>query len=114
MTREEMLAEVQSRTGETDSGVLASYFDEAGQAIIEKAYPFRNDVEDVPTKYQRKQIEIATYLINKRGAEGETRHDENGTGRTYESASVPKSMLKGVTPFAAIPNPVEDVPDENA
>lgn len=113
MTREEMLAELGKRTGESDGDVLASYFDEAGQAIIEKAYPFRDDVTEVPTKYQRKQIEIATYLLNKRGAEGEIRHDENGTGRTYESASVPKSMLNGVMPFAAIPNPVKEVPNEN-
>ena len=45
------------------------------------------------------QVEIAAYLMNKRGAEGETYHGENGVNRTYENASVPASMLAGVTPF---------------
>jgi hypothetical protein len=113
MTREEMLVELGKRTGESDGDVLASYLDEAGQAIIERAYPFRDDVTEVPVRYQRKQIEIATYLLNKRGAEGETKHDENGTNRTYESASVPNSMLYGIMPFASIPNPVREEENEN-
>ena len=42
------------------------------------------------------------YLINKRGAEGETTHNENGINRAYESASVPESLLGRVTPFAGV------------
>lgn len=112
MTREQMLADLQARTGETDNAVLTSYLDEAGAAIIEKAFPFVYDDElEVPTKYQRRQIEIATYLLNKRGAEGETKHDENGTNRSYEAASIPDSMLRGITPYAKVP---KERVDENA
>ena len=46
-----------------------------------------------------KQIEIAVYLYNKQGAEGQTAHSENGISRTYESADVPESMLRGIAPF---------------
>lgn len=111
MTREEMLALLVERTGESEE-VLTSFLDEAGQVIINRVYPFSEDIEEVPRKYQRRQIEIAIYLLNKRGAEGETKHDENGTNRTYETGSVPESMLRDVLPFCKIPEP-EDEDDEN-
>lgn len=111
MTREEMIAQLVERTGES-AEVLTSFLDEAGDVIINRAYPFRDDVVDVPRKYQRRQIEIAVYLVNKRGAEGETKHDENGTNRTYESASVPESMLRDIMPYCKIPS-AEDEDDEN-
>ena len=49
-----------------------------------------------------KQIEIATYLYNKQGAEGETKHNENGVDRTYESASIPESMLSDISPVVQV------------
>ena len=112
MSRDEMLALLVERTGESEE-VLTSFLDEAGDIIINRVYPFRYDVEEVPTKYQRRQIEIAIYLVNKRGAEGETKHDENGTNRSYESASVPESMLRDIMPYCKIPS-AEDEEDENA
>lgn len=112
MSRDEMLALLVERTGESEE-VLTSFLDEAGDIIINRVYPFRYDVEEVPTKYQRRQIEIAVYLVNKRGAEGETKHDENGTNRSYESASVPESMLRDIMPYCKIPS-AEDEEDENA
>lgn len=108
MTREAMLADLETRTGEADVDVLTSYLDEACQVIINRVYPFTEDVETVPTKYHRRQVEIATYLLNKRGAEGETKHDENGTNRTYEMASVPESMLRDILPYCKIPREAED------
>lgn len=111
MTQEEMLSILETRTGEQDTAVLTSYLEEAGQAIINRAFPFTDMVTEVPVKYQRRQIEIATYLMNKRGAEGETKHDENGTNRSYEAASVPESMLRDIMPYCKIP---KEYVDENA
>ena len=85
-----------------DESILLAYLRLAGVRIIEKAYPFRSDVEEVPAKYDMTQIEIAAYLLNKRGAEGETYHSENGINRSYENASVPPSMLAGVIPFVGV------------
>lgn len=85
-----------------DEDVLLAYLRFAGDRIIEKAYPFRSDVTEVPAKYAYTQIEIACYLLNKRGAEGETYHGENGINRSYENASVPASMLAGVIPFVGV------------
>jgi len=48
------------------------------------------------------QLEIATYLLNKRGAEGQTAHSENGISRSYESADVPSSMLNQIVPHCGI------------
>ena len=103
MTPEEMKTDLQARTGETSDTVLTSYLNQAGAAIIEKAYPFGDGEEEVPAKYQRRQIEIAEYLYLKKGAQGETKHDENGINRSYESGSIPDSMLKGITPLGYVP-----------
>jgi len=104
MTTEQMLARLQARTGEQDTALLASYLEDAGSAIINKCYPFRDDIKEVPAKYQNRQIEIAVYLVNKRGAEGETIHIENGTDRHYDSSSVPAAMLRDILPYAKIPS----------
>lgn len=112
MTNEEMLNRVQARTGEHDTALLSAYIEDAGTIIINKAYPFKTGITEVPEKYHHKQVEIAVYLINKRGAEGQTLHIENGIHRSYESASVPDSMLRDVIPLAKIPVP--EVLDEES
>lgn len=58
--------------------------------------------EPMESRWNIKQIEIAAYLYNKQGAEGETQHNENGVSRTYESASVPASMLSDISPIARV------------
>ena len=78
--------------------VLISYLRIAGEKIINRAYPYDDTVTEVPRRYGVLQCEIAQYLLNKRGAEGETAHSENGIDRTYESADVPESLLSEVIP----------------
>lgn len=88
---------------ETADSVLLAYLSVAGRKIIHRAYPFKkDDIERVPDKYATTQVEIACYLLNKRGAEGETYHSENGINRSYENADVPESMLSRVTPFVGV------------
>ena len=48
------------------------------------------------------QIEIAVFLYNKLGSEGETSHSENGVSRTYENAHIPDSMLNTIIPLGVI------------
>ena len=107
MENTEKLTLLRTMVGQSDSEnwtdeVLLAYLDIAGREIIRRAYPFKDDITDVPDKYNTLQCEIATYLLNKRGAEGETSHSENGIGRGYESAGVPESMLKSITPFCGV------------
>ena len=81
---------------------LRAYLGIAGQKIINRAYPYNDTVTEVPVRYGYLQCEIATYLLNKRGAEGEVAHGENGISRTYENADVPDSMLSDVIPHCGV------------
>lgn len=99
MTQATMLTVLTDMTGESDTDTLLAYLEIGAMRVLQKAYPFGPTQTVVPERYQNVQIEVAAYLLNKRGAEGETRHNENGIDRTYEAASVPDSMLKAVVPF---------------
>lgn len=48
------------------------------------------------------QVEIAAYMLNKRGAEGETAHSENGVSRSYEDGDIPATLLRRITPMAGV------------
>ena len=82
--------------------VLLLYLAIAGRKIINRAYPYDDTITEVPRRYGYLQCEIANYLLNKRGAEGQTAHSENGINRSYESADVPESMLSEVVPFCSV------------
>ena len=87
---------------EWSDGVLEAYLQIAGEKIINRAYPYDDTVTEVPRRYGVLQCEIACYLLNKRGAEGETSHSENGINRAYENADVPESLMSNVTPFVEV------------
>ncbi len=106
MTTEEKIkalkAMVEDEQVSYSDDVLSTYLYLAGSKIINRAYPYRDDVTEVPVKYEHIQLEVAAYLINKRGAEGQTAHSENGISRSYENADVPPSMLREITPHCGV------------
>lgn len=103
MTQAEKLTLLKAMVGSSDTDdVLLAYLDIAGGKIINRAYPFDPEATEVPRRYEFLQCEIASYLLNKRGAEGQTGHSENGISRSYESADVPESMLGAVTPMVGV------------
>ena len=103
MTEQEKLTALKAMVGGSDTDeVLSTYLLIAGKKIIARAYPYKDDVTEVPSIYDTLQLEIAAYLLNKRGAEGQTSHSENGISRSYENADVPASMLKAVTPHCGV------------
>lgn len=112
MTREQMIAKTKILAGESDTDVVSLYLDLAGEAIVQKKYPFGDGTETVPEKHQLLQCQIATYLLDKRGATGETAHNENGISRTYGSAHIPAEMLKEVIPFCKALSRQEVQPNE--
>lgn len=89
--------------GDSDE-TLTIYLMKAKELILNIVYPTeRNRAEmDVPAMYEMKQIEIAEYLMNKRGAEGEIQHIENGIHRNYGSSDVPEAMIRHITPFCGV------------
>lgn len=104
MTYDDKLTMLERMTDETEQGVLSTYLLLAEQVVMSKAYPF-DDVERpavMPARYDGVQVEIAAYMLNKRGAEGETAHSENGVSRTYENGDIPASLLRRITPMAGV------------
>ena len=87
---------------ETDETTINAYLDIAAQKVLARAYPFDDSVTEVPGRYKLLQCEIAAYLINKRGAEGQTAHSENGISRSYENGDVPESLLSAITPMCGV------------
>ena len=107
MTEVEKLSMLRIMVGQPNDGewaddVLISYLAIAGSAILNRAYPFGDTPTEVPRRYGYLQCEIANYLLNRRGAEGQTAHSENGISRSYESADVPESMLSEVIPHVGV------------
>ena len=105
MNTAEKKAALSAMVEEDSDSVLSTYLNLAKAVILNHAYPYGvpSSVTDVPAQYEQLQLEIAAYKLNKRGAEGETSHSENGVSRGYEDADVPKSMLRQIVPLAGIP-----------
>lgn len=102
MTDTEKLTMLKAMTDEKDESVLSTYLSIAGNKVLKRAYPFDNTVTVVPDRYAYNQVEIAAYLVNKRGAEGETAHSENGISRSYEDGDVPPTLLREIVPCASL------------
>ena len=103
MTQAEKISYIRAMTDSSDTDeVLSTYLLVAGKKIIARAFPYDDNVTEVPDKYDTLQCEIVAYLLNKRGAEGQISHSENGITRYYENADIPASMLKVVTPHCGV------------
>ena len=101
MTNDEKLVILKRITGETDDEVLSTYLSLAAGVVLTHAYPY-GGFEEVPAQYDNVQIEIAAYMLNKRGAEGETSHSENGVSRSYEDGDIPPTLLRRIVPKAGV------------
>ncbi len=88
----------------SDSNSVEPFLELAKSAVVNRLYPFEDSAtfSDVPEKFHARTAEIACYLINKQGAEGETMHTENGVTRTYGGANIPPSYFVGITPYCGI------------
>ena len=106
MTKERMIDMLHSMMegDDTSDGILNTYLEIAGQKILNRMYPYKEDYSDmeVPDRYAMIQLNIAVYLLNKRGAEGEIQHIENGIHRNYGSSDVPDGMLKDIVPYCKV------------
>ena len=101
MTDEEKLTMLKSMTEETDNDVLSTYLTLAKGVVLSRAYPYTEE-DKVPPKYDTVHVEIAAYMLNKRGAEGETAHSENGVSRSYEDGDIPPTLLRRILPMAGV------------
>jgi len=107
MTDEEMVASIKALVGDSRfDAFVPHYLDIAKGVVVSHMWPFDDAKgwEDVPEKHHAQTVEIAVYLVNRRGAEGETSHSESGVSRSYESAGVPVSFLRGITSHVGVPS----------
>ena len=102
MTDTEKLKMHESMTGETEEAVLSTYLTLAKGVVLRKAFPFGDGTETVPAKYDTVQVESAAYMLNKRGAEGESAHSENGVTRYYEDGDIPPTLLRRILPVGEV------------
>ena len=103
MSETEKLIMLRAMVGGNDpDDVLLTYLTLAGRKIINRAYPYGTEEDTVPKRYDCLQCEIAAYMLNKRGAEGETSHSENGVSRTYSSSDVPETLMGQIVPFCEV------------
>ena len=102
MTELVKLSKLEIMTGETDSAVLSVYLELAESVVLRRLYPFGAENKALPEQYEPCQLRIAAYLVNKRGAEGETAHSENGISRSYEDGDIPPSLLRELIPYARV------------
>lgn len=85
---------------EENDALLNEVLETAREFILTHMYPLEDDVSKylVPLEYNSLQLDIAVELYNKRGAEGEVAHSENGVSRTYDSASVSAALTNRIIP----------------
>ena len=81
---------------------LEDILESAKAVIMSRRFPFGKQPPEIEEKYKDLQIRIAVEMFNKRGAEGETAHSENGVSRSYASANVSEDLLKEITPKAGV------------
>ena len=82
--------------------VLDSVLADAEALVLNRMYPFGYpDGTVVPSRYERIQIQLATELYSKRGAEGQTGHSENGISRSWPEKS---ALLNRVMPHVGSVN----------
>ena len=89
-------------TEKVDDIELEDILESAKAVIMSRRFPFGEVPEEMESRYNDTQIRIAVEMFNKRGAEGETAHSENGVSRSYSSASVSEELLREITPKVGV------------
>ena len=105
MTDQEMTTAIQDLLDdERFDKYINPCLESAKSQVTARLFPFASDATwlDVPEKYHMITCEIVVYLINRRGSEGETQHSESGVLRSYESAGIPDTYLRVLTPMAGV------------
>ena len=106
MTEAQKITYIGTLCEESNTDVLSAYLSMAETIAKEKVFPFgctdEGFVEKTLHRYDPIICEIAVYLVNKRGAEGEKAHTESTAERTYENGGVPDSIMKKLIPYCGV------------
>lgn len=102
LKRLKILYEGNDKNDNDFDSIAQTYLSMAEDKVLNKLYPYRQEAQDVPARYYNNVVQIALFMLYKRGAEGETRHTENGIDRSYENGDVPESLLCDIVPFVGV------------
>ena len=95
------LEKVKTRLGiksNTEDTLLLDYLEDA-RLTINRIRRYRGTLE-LEEKNFSLQVRMVVTAYNKRGAEGQTAHSENGINRTYDGGNdYPSSMLREIVPL---------------
>ena len=106
MTQAEKIAMVKTLVENDENAtdaVVTVYLTVAQNKMLERLFPYdpEKDSGDIPVRYDPLQCELAARLFLRRGAEGETNHEENGVNRNYSTVD-DDDILCRLTPFAKV------------
>ena len=90
---------------DTEDDLLSLFLSQAEKKVLNKRYPYGysdEEKEKALEKYSDIVLDIAVFLYNKQGAEGQTGHSENGISRSYEKAGIPESFVQDIIPVAKL------------
>ena len=91
---------VENDSDATDE-TIAVYLNLACNAMLERLYPYDSTRDDIPSRYDTIQCELAARYFLRRGGQGEINHEENGVNRQYGTVD-DEDILKRLTPFAKV------------
>ena len=92
-------------SGESDTDTVSAFIAIAADTIINRIYEAWTDIPSVatvPARYERLQCSLAARYLDRRGAEGQKAHNENGISRTWESPD-DADILRRITPKGEVP-----------
>lgn len=83
--------------------VVRVYLLMAQQKILDRLYPYHREeyANGVPDEYSYLHCELCSRLFLRRGAEGQSNHEENGINRDYGSVD-DEDILSRLTPYAVV------------
>lgn len=90
---------------ESEDELLSLLLGMAENKVLNKRFPFGYTEEQSAlalNTYSDIVLDISVYLYNKRGAEGQTGHSENGINRSYEKAGIPDSFVADIVPMCKV------------
>lgn len=103
MTDADKIVLVKAMSEETNDAVISAFLAMAGDAVYHYCDPYKtHTIVQVLAEYGGAQARIAADWLNKRGADGQLSHSENGISRTYEAGDIPPSILRELTPYCGV------------
>lgn len=85
---------------DVDIEVFEIYLRSARQKILNHRFPYGTSLAEVEPRFEQDEIELAIVLYNLRGAEGQSKHTENGVTRHWRTET---EILSSIPRMVGIP-----------